>query len=130
LYKKNITISAFFLVFYGVTSSTSAWDWIMSIDTHWFSTLFGWYTFVGFFVTALAVLNLLVVFLRYNKYIPWINENHQHDLAKYMFAFSIFWTYLWFSQFMLIWYANIPEEVTYYMQRFDDYGLWFAIMVT
>ncbi|NVK26691.1 MAG: quinol:cytochrome C oxidoreductase [Flavobacteriia bacterium] len=128
-YHKIFKIAAFFTVFYGVTSSTSAWDWIMSIDTHWFSTLFGWYTFAGMFVTALATLNLLVVFLRYNGYTPWLNENHQHDLAKFMFAFSIFWTYLWFSQFMLIWYSNIPEEVTYYMQRFGQYNTLFLIMV-
>lgn len=128
-YHKIFRIAAFFTVFYGVTSSTSSWDWIMSIDTHWFSTLFGWYTFAGMFVTALAVLNLLVVFLRFNNYLPWINENHQHDLAKFMFAFSIFWTYLWFSQFMLIWYSNIPEEVTYYMQRFGQYNTLFMIMV-
>ncbi len=128
-YHKIFKIAAFFVVFYGVTSSTSSWDWIMSIDTHWFSTLFGWYTFAGMFVTALAALNLLVIFLRYNGYMPWINENHQHDLAKFMFAFSIFWTYLWFSQFMLIWYSNIPEEVTYYMQRFGQYNTLFLIMV-
>lgn len=128
-YYKIFKIAAFFAVFYAVTSSTSAWDWIMSIDTHWFSTLFGWYTFAGMFVTALAALNLLVVFLRYNGYTPWLNENHQHDLAKFMFAFSIFWTYLWFSQYMLIWYSNIPEEVTYYMQRFDQYNTLFLTMV-
>lgn len=128
-YKKNFKLAAFFVVFYGVTSSTSAWDYIMSIDTHWFSTLFGWYTFVGMFVSALAVLNLLIVFLRFNGHLPWINENHQHDMAKFMFAFSIFWTYLWFSQFMLIWYADMPEEVTYYMQRFGQYNTMFLIMV-
>lgn len=128
-YYKIFKIAAFFVVFYGVTSSTSAWDWIMSIDTHWFSTLFGWYTFAGMFVTALAALNLLVVFLRYNGYTPWLNENHQHDLAKFMFAFSIFWTYLWFSQYMLIWYSNISEEVIYYMQRFEQYNTLFLIMV-
>ncbi|TNE27529.1 MAG: quinol:cytochrome C oxidoreductase [Bacteroidetes bacterium] len=128
-YKKIFKLAAVFTVFFAVTSSTSAWDWIMSIDTHWFSTLFGWYTFAGMFVTALAALNILIVFLRYNNYLPWINENHQHDMAKFMFAFSVFWTYLWFSQFMLIWYADIPEEVTYYMQRFGQYNTMFLIMV-
>lgn len=128
-YNKNFKIAAAFLVFFGVTSSTVSWDFIMSIDTHWFSTLFGWYTFAGIFVTALAVLSLLTVFLRNGGYLPWINENHIQDLGKFMFAFSIFWTYLWFSQYMLIWYSNIPEEVTYYMQRFGQYKLWFFIMV-
>ncbi|MDX5326357.1 MAG: quinol:cytochrome C oxidoreductase [Bacteroidota bacterium] len=129
-YKKNVRIAAIFTVFFAVTSSTAAWDWIMSIDTHWFSTLFGWYTFAGMFVTALTVLNMLTVYLKEKGYLEWINVNHLHDLGKFMFAFSIFWTYLWFSQFMLIWYSNIPEEVTYYMQRFGEYKLLFFTMVT
>jgi hypothetical protein len=128
-YNKNFRIAAIFLVFFGVTSSTAAWDFIMSIDTHWFSTLFGWYTFAGIFVTSIAALALLTVYLKNHGYIEWINENHLQDLGKFMFAFSVFWTYLWFSQYMLIWYSNIPEEVTYYMQRFGEYKLWFFIMV-
>ena len=122
-------LAATFIVLYAVTSSTSAWDWIMSIDTHWFSTLFGWYTFAGMFVTALTVLNVLVMFLRVNNYLPWVNDNHQHDLGKFMFAFSVFWTYLWFSQYMLIWYSNIPEEVPYYMARFGEFKPLFITMV-
>lgn len=123
-------LAATFIVLYAVTSSTSAWDWVMSIDTHWFSTLFGWYTFAGMFVTAMTVLNLLVMYLRINNHLPWINANHQHDLGKFMFAFSVFWAYLWFSQYMLIWYSNIPEEVTYYLPRFKgEYKPLFVIMV-
>jgi hypothetical protein len=128
-YKKNFRLGAIFLVFYGVTSSTSAWDIIMSIDTHWFSTLFGWYTFAGIFVTSLAGMLMLTIYLKGQGYMDWINENHLQDLGKFMFAFSVFWTYLWFSQFMLIWYSNIPEEVTYYMQRFGEYKLLFFTML-
>jgi hypothetical protein len=116
-----------FLVLFAVTSSTSAWDFIMSIDTHWFSTLFGWYTFAGMFISALAVMNFTLGYLVKKGYMPFITEHHLHDAGKFMFAFSIFWTYLWFAQFMLIWYANLPEEVTYFMIRFDHYkGLFFA----
>ena len=122
-------LAATFIVLYAVTSSTSAWDWIMSIDTHWFSTLFGWYTFAGMFVTALTVLNVLVMYLRVNNYLPWVNENHQHDLGKFMFAFSVFWTYLWFSQYMLIWYSDIPEETPYYLARFGEYKTLFITML-
>jgi hypothetical protein len=124
-WKKSQSLSAYFLVFFAVTSSTSAWDWIMSIDTHWFSTLFGWYTFAGFFVSALTVITLLVLHLKSKGLLPEVNDNHIHDLGKFMFAFSVFWTYLWFSQFMLIWYSNIPEEVTYYMDRFENYKFLF-----
>lgn len=126
---KMRNLSAGFLVFFAITSSTSAWDWIMSIDTHWFSTLFGWYTFATMFVSALTALTLITIYLKNKGFLPEVNDSHIHDLAKFMFAFSIFWTYLWFSQFMLIWYANIPEEVTYYMIRFDEYkGLFFTMV--
>lgn len=126
---KMRNLSAGFLVFFAVTSSTSAWDWIMSIDTHWFSTLFGWYVFAGMFVSALTVLTLLVLFLKSIGYLKEVNHSHIQDLGKFMFAFSIFWTYLWFSQFMLIWYSNIPEEVTYYMARWGEFkGLFFAMV--
>jgi Ni/Fe-hydrogenase subunit HybB-like protein len=117
------------LVFFAITSSMSAWDWIMSIDTHWFSTLFGWYVFATMFVSALTALMMIVLYLKSKGYMPEVNKSHIHDIAKFMFAFSIFWTYLWFSQFMLIWYANIPEEVTYYMARFGEYKAVFFTMV-
>lgn len=128
-WKKMRNLSAGFLVFFAVTSSTSAWDWIMSIDTHWFSTLFGWYVFAGIFVSALTTMMLIILYLKNKGYLQEVNNSHIHDVAKFMFAFSIFWTYLWFSQFMLIWYANIPEEVTYYMARFGEYkGLFFTML--
>jgi len=127
---KMRNLGAGFLVFFAVTSSTSAWDWIMSIDTHWFSTLFGWYVFATMFVSALTALMMIVLYLKGKGYLAEVNHSHIHDIAKFMFAFSIFWTYLWFSQFMLIWYSNIPEEVTYYMARFGEYkGLFFTMLV-
>jgi uncharacterized membrane protein YczE len=126
-YFKAKRLSTIFLVLFAVTSSTAAWDFIMSIDTHWFSTLFGWYTFAGIFISALAVMNFILGYLVKKGYMPFITEHHLHDAGKFMFAFSIFWTYLWFAQFMLIWYANIPEEVTYFMVRFEHYrGLFIA----
>jgi len=124
-WRKSQSMAAYFLAFFAVTSSTSAWDWIMSIDTHWFSTLFGWYVFAGFFVSSLIMLTLLVLHMKGRGLLPEVNENHIHDLGKFMFAFSIFWTYLWFAQFMLIWYSNIPEEVTYFMDRFANYKFLF-----
>ena len=121
LWSKKRTLSAVFLVLFAVSSSMMAWDWIMSIDTHWFSTLFGWYTFAGLFVSALTVITLIAIYLKMNGYLPELNHSHLQDLGKFMFAFSVFWTYLWFSQYMLIWYSNIPEEVTYYLIRFKEY---------
>lgn len=126
-YRRKMTLSAVFVVLFAVTSSTSAWDFLMSIDSHWFSTLFGWYTFAGLFVSGMAMMALITLYLKGRGYMGHINENHLHDVGKFMFAFSIFWTYLWFSQFMLIWYANLPEEVVYYQTRWTYFKkLWVA----
>lgn len=122
-YEKNFKLAAIFTVLFGITSSTSAWDILMSIDAHWFSTLFGWYTFAGLFVSGLAMMCLLIIWLQSKGYYDNVNSNHLHDVGKFMFAFSIFWTYLWFSQFMLIWYANLPEEVVYFQVRWENYKL-------
>ncbi|PTX19299.1 quinol:cytochrome c oxidoreductase quinone-binding subunit 2 [Pontibacter mucosus] len=116
-YHKSIRISAIFLVIFGITSSTSAWDWVLSIDTHWFSTMFGWYVFASWWVSGLAAITLTVIILKQNGYLKMVNANHLHDLGKFVFAFSIFWTYIWFSQFLLYWYANMPEEVIYFTER-------------
>jgi hypothetical protein len=122
-FKKNFRWSAGFLVFYLVTESMMSWDWIMSLDPHWFSTLFGWYVFASMFVSGITVIAMVTIYLKSKGYLPDVNNSHIHDLAKFMFGISIFWTYLWFSQFMLIWYANIPEEVTYFVTRIEQYGL-------
>ena len=122
-YKKNFKLSAMFLVFFIVSESIMSWDWIMSIDTHWFSTLFGWYVFASFFVSAITTIALVTLYLKSRGYLEYVNTSHIHDLAKFMFGFSVFWTYLWFSQYMLIWYANIPEEVTYFITRIELYNL-------
>jgi Ni/Fe-hydrogenase subunit HybB-like protein len=89
----------------------------MSIDAHWYSTMYSWYTFASTFVAGVALIALFVVFLKNNGYLEYTTHEHLHDIGKFMFAFSIFWTYLWFSQFMLIWYANIPEETVYFKPR-------------
>lgn len=128
-YKKNFKLAATYLVFFIVTESIASWDWIMSIDAHWYSTLFGWYVFASFFVTAITVIALSTLYLKNNGYLEFVNTSHIHDLAKFMFGLSIFWTYLWFSQFMLMWYSNIPEEVTYYIFRIEEYNLPFFGML-
>ncbi|WP_424493090.1 quinol:cytochrome C oxidoreductase [Salinimicrobium sp. GXAS 041] len=128
-FKKNFKLAAGFLVFFIVTESMMSWDWIMSVDPHWFSTLFGWYVFASMFVSGITVIALVTIYLKSRGYLTIVNDSHIHDLAKFMFGISIFWTYLWFSQFMLIWYSNIPEEVTYFVTRIEDYGLLFFGMI-
>jgi hypothetical protein len=122
-YKKNFNISAGFLVFFIVSESIMSWDWIMSIDPHWSSTLFGWYVFASFFVSGITMIAMVTIYLKSKGYLEFVNTSHIHDVAKFMFGISIFWTYLWFSQFMLIWYANIPEEITYFVTRIQVYNL-------
>ena len=114
----NIIWAAAFIVFFGLTvGSTIPWLWLMSIDAHWYSTMYSWYTFASTFVSGMALIALFVIYLKNNDYLEYTNDDHLQDLGKFMFAFSIFWTYLWFSQFMLIWYANIPEETVYFKPR-------------
>jgi hypothetical protein len=115
---KNTVWAALFIVVFALTVMSSIpWLWLMSIDAHWYSTMYSWYTFASTFVAGVALITLFVVFLKNNGYLEYTNTEHIHDLGKFMFAFSIFWTYLWFSQFMLIWYANIPEETVYFKPR-------------
>ena len=120
-YDKSYKVAVLFVLFLGITSSTAGWDWIMSIDTHWFSTLFSWYALASFFVSACAFIAIITIYLMYQGYFKELNDSHMHDFGRYLLAFSIFWTYLWFAQYMLIWYSNIPEEVAYYQERYDYY---------
>ena len=132
-YNKGITVSAWFIVFFAISSSTASWDWIMSIDTHWFSTLFGWYIFSEWSAIGFTTILLFCLFLKKQGYLPDLSESIIHDLGKFVFAFSVVWTYMWFSQFMLIWYANIPEEVTYFMERIElpnyNFLFWFSAAI-
>lgn len=120
-HRRNLVLASVFIPIFAVYILVSAWDWLMSIDTHWFSTMYGWYVFASFWVTSIAVITLTIIALKKMGYLPNVNENHLHDLGKYMFAFSIFWTYVTFDQYMLIWYANIPEETIYFQQRYENY---------
>jgi len=115
---KNTVWSAIFITWFALTvMSTVPWLWLMSIDAHWYSTMYSWYTFASTWVAGIALIIVFVVYLKNQGYLEYANEEHVHDLGKFMFAFSIFWAYLWFSQFMLIWYANIPEETVYFIPR-------------
>ena len=115
---KNIKWGAFYIVVFGLTvGSTIPWLWLMSIDAHWFSTMYSWYTFASTFVSGISLIVLFVIYLKNRGELEYVTDEHLHDLGKFMFAFSIFWTYLWFSQYMLIWYSNQPEETIYFIQR-------------
>ncbi len=114
----NTVWSALYLLVFALTvMSTVPWLWLMSIDAHWYSTMYSWYTFASTFVAGCSLIAIFVIYLKNQGYLELTNEEHLHDLGKFMFAFSIFWTYLWFSQYMLIWYSNQPEETIYFKPR-------------
>jgi len=129
VYKRSKLLAAAFIVTFAVTESAASWDYIMSLDPHWYSTLFGWYNFASYGCAAWGMSILLIIYLKSKGYMPKVNENHIHDLGKMLFGFSIFWTYLWFSQFMLQWYANFPEETHFWVHRFDVSYLKFTIFL-
>ena len=114
----NTVWASLFTVFFGLTvASTTPWLWLMSIDAHWYSTMFSWYTFASTFVSGLSLMAIFIIYLKNRGQLEYVTEEHLHDVGKFMFAFSVFWTYTWFSQYMLIWYSNQPEETKYFIER-------------
>ncbi|MCO5248876.1 MAG: hypothetical protein M9887_08015 [Chitinophagales bacterium] len=123
LFDKSRAIAAASIVIIAMGINTfGTWDWTMSIQPHWYSTMFTWYTLASASATMFCILYITVIYLKRNDYLPRVNENHWHNVGIYIFAASIFWTYLWFSQYMLIWYANIPEETIYFTKRMNGYS--------
>ncbi|MEP7267916.1 MAG: hypothetical protein ABI844_09845 [Saprospiraceae bacterium] len=114
----------------GFVSAACLWLWVMSLDAHWYSTMFAWYCSASLFVAMLTLTIGIVVYMKSLGYLEEVTKEHLHDLGKYVFAFSIFWAYLWFSQYMLIWYGNVGEETIYFRQRFDHYKvLYYANLI-
>jgi hypothetical protein len=111
--------SAAYIVIFGVSTSIFSWLAVMSLDPHWYSTLFGWYNFASYMCGFLSMAILVVTYLKYKGHLINVNENHLHNLSMLLFGFSVFYTYLWFSQYMLIWYGNIPEDTMYFYKRFQ-----------
>jgi hypothetical protein len=132
-------LSAAFLVVFGITFWLASQDWIMSLESEWLgdgtrrpanwsSTIYGLYNFSGLFLGGLAVLILLLLWLRRVSFLGRVvGADHLHDLGKLLFAFSTFWMYVWFCQYMLIWYVNNPEETTYFVQR--QHGAWQPLLL-
>jgi hypothetical protein len=132
-------LSAAFLVVFGFTFWLASQDWIMSLESEWLadgtrrpanwaSTIYGLYNFSGLFLSGLAVLILLLLWMRRVSFLGRVvGADHLHDLGKLLFAFSTFWMYIWFCQYMLIWYVNIPEETTYFVQR--QRGAWQPLLL-
>ncbi len=106
---------------YAITVTMFAFDWLMSLDPHWYSTIFGVYVFSGGFLGGLALLSILSIVLRNNGAGDIVTAEHTHDLGKFLFAFTAWWGYIGGAQYFLIWYGNIPEETIYFLRRWE-YG--------
>jgi len=123
---RNRSLSPAFMIVFALTFTMASFDQIMSLDPHWYSTIFGVYCFAGMFYSQLALTAIIsIALLKNGKLKGIVNENHLHDMGKFMFAFTVFWAYIGFSQFMLIWYANLPEETEYFIRRF--HGGWAVV---
>jgi hypothetical protein len=128
LTRSNVRLSAGFLVVFGITCWLSSSDWLMSLEPDWASTIFGVYNFAGMFLSALAAVVLLAVWLRRGSPLrPLVTEDRLHDLGTLLFGFSSFWAYTWFCQYLLIWYTNHPEESIYFVKR--STGPWPALLL-
>jgi hypothetical protein len=130
--RANVRLSAAFLMVFGVTFTLASFDWVMSLEPLWYSTIFGVYNFAGLFLSGLAAIVIVALWLeRAGPFRDVLTADHLHDLGKLLFAFSVFWMYIWFSQYMLIWYTNIPEETSYFVRRLHGgwYVLFFANVV-
>lgn len=118
---KSVGTSIAFLLVFAISYSLFSVDTLMSLEPHWFSTIFGVYCFAGLFQATMAAMILTILYLqKKGKLLDYVNENHFHDLGKFLFAFTVFWAYIAFSQYMLIWYANLPEETFFYIPRLEQ----------
>lgn len=129
-FNKLYNISVYFIIFFSISSVIISWDWIMSLEPHWISTLFSWYVISGYILTGISTITIFSIFLKKIKVLTIFNENHLYDLSKYIFSSSLLWSYFWLSQFLLYWYGNIPEEIIYFLTRSNLYKsihLWMMI---
>lgn len=124
-HKKQRKWAASFLPLGGFLSTVFLWQSIMSVDPHWYSTMFAWYSMTSMWLGAISLTVILIIYLKSLGYLDYVTFNHMHDIGKFLFGISVFWTYLWFDQFMLIWYANNGEETIYFNERMTHYPVLF-----
>ncbi len=123
-------VSAPGMVLFALTITFASFDWLMSLDAHWFSTIFGVYIFSGAFLAIMSFIILVGYYQKRNNVLSEIiTVEHYHDLGKLTFGFIIFWAYMAFSQYFLIWYANIPEENYWYLYRWDSSWEYVSLVV-
>ena len=128
-HERLVRYSVIFIPVFAVSFSLASFDWLMTLVPHWGSTIFAIYIFAGLLVGAVAAVTLgVVLLLERGDLAGIVNEHHLHDLGKLLFAFSTFWAYIWVSQYLLIWYGNLPEETAYYVNRTGDNWIWLFLL--
>ena len=127
-HQRLVRYSAAFAVVFAISFSLASFDWLMSLVPHWSSTIFAVYWFAGVLSGGTAAITLAVVLLSERGYLAGVaGEEQRHDLGKLLFAFTTFWAYIWLSQYLLIWYGNLPEETPYYISRTGE--RWIAVFL-
>ena len=116
-----------FMAIFAITITVVAFDWISSLEPEWYSDIFGVYIFAGTFLAGLAATTLALLYLKNQGRLPNVGPDHMYNLGGFLFAFTVFWSYIGFAQYLLMWYANIPEEVFWYQQRL--HGAWGPILL-
>lgn len=124
-YKQQRRWAASFLPVIGFLVCVFIWQSVMSIDTHWYSTMFAWYSMISLMLGSISLGVMLIIYLKSKGYMEYVSRDHVHDVGKFLFGISVFWTYLWFDQFMLIWYSNNGEETIYFKERMNHYPILF-----
>ncbi len=127
---KNIRLSAIFILIFAISLTFTAIDFMMSLEPHWFSTIFGVYFFAGTVIASLSAITLAVLYLKNRGYFsPWMKEDHLFSLGALLFAFVNFWAYIAFSQYLLIWYADLPEETFWFLTRWKGGWIFFSLVL-
>lgn len=124
IFNTTIWAAIFMAVFTLTMASVIPWLWLLSIDAHWYSSIYSWYVLASVLCSVIALITIYVVYLQGKQCLPFVNKSHLHDLGKLLFAFSFFWAYLWYSQYMLVWYSDLPEETGYFKLRLTGGYVW------
>ncbi len=125
--KRARTFAQVFMAMFAFTITLVAFDWISSLEPEWYSDIFGVYIFAGSFLAGLAASSLAIIYLMERGRLPGVRNDHLYNFGGFMFAFTVFWSYVGFAQYMLMWYGNMPEEILWYKQRIE--GPWLGVIL-
>lgn len=118
-----------YMIIFALTVTLVSFDWLSSLEPEWYSDVFGVYLFAGMFLSGLAATTLVVLHLMARGRLPGVGPHHLYNLGGFLFAFTVFWSYIGFAQYLLMWYANLPEEIVWYQKRIDGPWAWVVLLL-